>query len=645
MAAAAAVTAPPALAETNVGARAQAQRAQVQRAQAQVRAHAPAEPQAEARAPRRLAVVVGANAAPPGRRPLRYSHEDARRVADVLTLVGGFDRADVQVLLDPTPQALLAAVDQTLRAAAAAAAAPGRDAVMFFYYSGHADEGVLYPAGRPLPMAALKPRLDDARAKLRIGLIDACRGGGWTGTKGLTPAEPFDVTMPLGLATKGSILIASSSGVENAHESEALRGSFFTHHWNGGLRGAADRDGDGRITVAEAFEHARALTIRDTALVTETPQHPSFHMSMGGRQDFTLVSLDARRSVLVLQQRTGPLELVHLETGLVVLESVRGQAVLRLGLTPGHYLVRRRDSAGIWARQVEIPVDRGTQLGEEQLELVRPAPLGVKGDMPRLSAYAVLPPGAWHVGLSFGVRHARVIDPGLRLGTASGDLTAVMRAVFGLAPGWHLALPLAVARAGAGARARSAGAGPEWVLWGGLPVLGATRAAAEGAVITGVLGAGADLRVPFAASSAFNLGAGALGSFRWSQHLAAACDPAAGPCPPAPPPGRQTPSTWVVQLTAGLSHNLGDAVTFNLAAGVAANALATGELPSIGWREPSLDPLLALGSLQRRGLLPLPLIRVHLGETLALDVHVVVAYALGSRALTETYMAGASWFW
>src|SRR5207237_1440562 len=56
---------------------------------------------AQAQPPRRLALIVGADGAPPGRRRLRYSHEDARRVAEVLVGAAGFDGGDVSVLLDP----------------------------------------------------------------------------------------------------------------------------------------------------------------------------------------------------------------------------------------------------------------------------------------------------------------------------------------------------------------------------------------------------------------------------------------------------------------------------------------------------------------------------------------------------------------
>jgi hypothetical protein len=587
-----------------------------------------------AQQPRRMALIVGANGAPPGRRPLRYSHEDARRVAEVLTQVADFAGSDVSVLLDPTPQAVLDAFDRLLSDAEAA----GREAVLFFYYSGHADDVALYPAGQALPMAQLKPRLEDARAKVRIGIIDSCRGGGWTGTKGLAATEPFDVNVPFGLSNEGSILIASSSGFENAHESESLRGSFFTHHWNGGLLGAADRNGDGRVTIGEAFEYARTRTIRDTALVTQTPQHPSFHMNLGGRQDFAIAAAPSRGSALVLDQEEGPLELVNLDSGLVVVESARGRIVLRLALAPGRYLVRRRDAAGISAREVEIPVNGEARIGEQRLELIRPAVLTSKGGVPRIAAAAVIPPHHWALGFAFGVRHARVMDPGLRVSDESGDLTGILRAIHGLAPGWQAVLPLAVARAGG--RPGSW----EWVLWGGLPVLGASHDGRTGAIVNGALGSGLDLRRPLGRNGDLDLGLSALGTFRWTGQSIDGCQDGTDPCVP-PLPSRQPPTTWTVQVTVGYTHRLADVVTFNLAVGAAGNAFNDGGLPTFGLREPSLAPVVAVGSLQRRGLLPQPLIRVDLDEHLALDVYAAFSYEIASRTITETYMAGASWFW
>jgi hypothetical protein len=94
------------------------------------------------------------------------------------------------------------------------------------------------------------------------------------------------VQVPLELSGEGSVLIASSSGLERAHESEGLLGSYFTHHFVAGLRGAADPRGDGIVTVTDAFAYAKERTVRDTAAVASEPQHPSFfsHQALWGER-------------------------------------------------------------------------------------------------------------------------------------------------------------------------------------------------------------------------------------------------------------------------------------------------------------------------------------------------------------------------
>mgnify|MGYP001563401991 CR=1 FL=1 len=93
--------------------------------------------------PPRRAVLVGSNAAIEGRSPLRFAHRDARSLAEVLTSSGGFADQDVVVLLDATPAQVLGALDQ----ARTALAAQRQEGLLVFYYSGHADQRALFPAG------------------------------------------------------------------------------------------------------------------------------------------------------------------------------------------------------------------------------------------------------------------------------------------------------------------------------------------------------------------------------------------------------------------------------------------------------------------------------------------------------------------
>jgi len=559
---------------------------------------------------RKVAVVVGANLAPPGRVQLRYAHEDARRVVEVLTAVGGFNARDIQRLLDPSPAELLAALDREL----ALAGQRSEQTLLFFFYSGHADDHSLFPNGEPLAFATLKTRLEDPRAKLRIGVLDSCRGGSWTGTKGLKKADPFEIdTLPT-LAEEGSVLIASSSGRESAHETEALQGSFFTHHWNAGLRGAADRGGDGVVTLSEAFEYARSLTIRDTALIGQEPQHPSFQMKLTGRQDFPLATLANQRTTLWYEQATGPTEFVRLNDGLVVAETPPGARRVRLGLPAGSYLVRRRAADGVFVRIVTLSAGGGAVLAEADLTRSTLAAGRSKG----VESYE--PSGISWLGQRFfgslaaGIRHAPVIDPGLRLGAADGDGVVLLRISARLTRKLWWSGPLALVYDAERADAFN------WLVWAGVPVLSGSHPDGR-YVLSGSAGAGVDARFRQSERHTFNLSLSELSAFEWAQHW---------------------PGTFTTQLTLGMSETIPAAITFNFGVGLSANAIIDGHFSSASIDANERATVIAFGSVQRAGLRPLPLIHVPLGGGLGVDAYAVAGYLPAKQGWVETYLAGVS---
>src|SRR4029077_15526031 len=129
-----------------------------------------------------------------------------------------------------------------VQATADVAAAQG-EALFVFYYSGHSDGQSLFPHGDAVPVGTLRDALEHVGARVRVGVLDTCRGGSWTQAKGLTVGPPLEAGDIMTLTTEGTALVASSSGLENAHEAQAIGGSFFTHHLAAGLLGAADRSG------------------------------------------------------------------------------------------------------------------------------------------------------------------------------------------------------------------------------------------------------------------------------------------------------------------------------------------------------------------------------------------------------------------
>ena len=570
---------------------------------------------------RRAALVVGANRAPPDRQPLRYAYRDAETVGRTLLAAGGFEREGVQVLLDPSPEALLARLATQV---AALKAAPGGETLLLFYYSGHADEQALYPGGVALPLERLRAVLDDPAITVRVGLLDACRGGGWTRSKGLTEAPPFEVTpLSLGLSSEGSAFIASSSGLEDAHESERLKGSFFTHHFVAGLLGAADQSADGEVSLTEAFEYARGLSVRDTARLAETPQHPSFAVRLRGRQDLVLTRLAPSSPGLVdLEQSEGPLELLRLPGATALLETPVGPRTVRVQLPPGRYLVRRTVGRAVYLAELGVEGGGVQRLRERDLPRVRPELVASKSVLlapsaPELDATTVAG-GAFEARVAVGVRYRDFGYSGLGL-TAGVDrsLALITSPVWGITDRFQWM----VGTLGFAGRLGRAG-GLEWVPWGGVISLGLRRSDG-GTTFSYGLGAGLDARVGVAAAQSVVLGLGAYsdGSVGALAH---------------------SPTTWRVRASAGWGITFRRTVTLHLAAALDGNALASGHLPAAAASGPELDLTLRLGSIQALGLRPLPLVQVHLTRWFSLDAYAGLAVKPRDGNLEEFYMLGAS---
>lgn len=561
---------------------------------------------APALAVERVAIVVGANQAPPGRAALRYAHEDAKAVAQVLTQVGDFAASDVQLLLEPTPERVLAAVDAQLARLGSAT-----ESMVLFYYSGHSDSDALYPGGQALLLHELRKRLDDPRVTVRLGVIDSCRGGGWTGAKGLTETAIFDVSAASALRNVGSVLIASSSGLEDAHESEALGGSFFTHHFNAGLRGAADRNSDSTVSVVEAFEYAKALTIRDTALIASAPQHPSFNMNLQGRQDLPLSNLQRGESWMSLSQNAGPLEVVHLQSGLVIIELESGERAVRVAVPPGRYLVRRRVGSQTYAKQYDVRASDVTVVAEADLELVGTSRLLAKGmdSKPwKMGYYSFGGVGA-HQGLSYAfseVQHGRIAPPGTKvLGFTGFGITNSGLNIEVSVPGrfaWRLGSDTAV----------------EWVPWFGLPWYAAPNAAGDLRFLVGI-GAGLDVWARVSGSTRLGLNLG-LTTFDDSY-------------------SDDTLRAWVAL---GHSSRLDNRWSINLGLGYAQNLLtgdpAIGESSAIGE-----GGQVRVGSVMTNGILPLPLVRYQVSDALSLGLSTQVGYRLPDGAVDLELTLGWTW--
>lgn len=284
---------------------------------------------------RRFALVAGVNDGGAGRTRLRYAGTDASAFSDVMVELGGVARKDLILLREPTRADFLEAME-TMRARIAAASGQGTRPELLVYFSGHSDETGLIFGKEKLAYTDFRARIDAAPARIRLAVVDACASGALTRLKGGNRLPAFSVDQSSNLS--GYAFLTSSSGAESAQESDRIRASFFTHFLLTGLRGGADRNQDGKVTLGEAYEFAFQETLSQTEGTQAGAQHPSYDMRLTGTGDLVLTDLRGTSAGLVLDPKLRGRIFVRGASGALVAELQKqpGRRV-ELGLEPGNY--------------------------------------------------------------------------------------------------------------------------------------------------------------------------------------------------------------------------------------------------------------------------------------------------------------------
>lgn len=303
-------------------------------------------------AERRYAIVIGSDRGDVDEETLRFAETDADRMAQVLEKLGGVEPTDLSLLHEPSADT----VRRTLDEVAGRIDEHDDVAVVFVYYSGHADAQDLHLAGTRLPLIELHDSVEAMSADVRLLVLDACRSGEITRTRGATPADPFEIVAEDRMRSEGMAVITSAAAGEDAQESDRLQGGVFTHHFVNGLRGAADSSGDSRVTLTEAYRYTYARTVMTTSRAPEL-QHPSYAFELRGEDDLVLTSLESSTSYGRLRlEEAGDYVLFDPRNPDVVLEFEvpEGGVVL---VPAGKYIVRRRLPDRVYQARVDVEAD------------------------------------------------------------------------------------------------------------------------------------------------------------------------------------------------------------------------------------------------------------------------------------------------
>lgn len=316
----------------------------------------------------RVVVSIGSNVGLAGEEALEYAENDAKRFHQLALELGGVDKERAYLLTGKTGEQVLRVLAE-VRGRLEELASRGPTSLIL-YASAHGDEQSLHLSGTRLSFADLRASLSRMPTRFRLIVIDACQGRVSAHNKGGAPGP--EVSIAKQVQTEGEVFITSASPGEPAQEWTYLRGALFTHHFLTALRGAADFDRDGNISLTEAYSYTYRRTLVDAARASQTPQRPAFSFRFRGVGDWVVTRpaiLDA--AIVLSPELAGRFLVVDRESELVVdLNKQAGRAV-RLALRPGWYRVVHPGPSQVQASDLQLSWGGSRELRRSDFVRVR----------------------------------------------------------------------------------------------------------------------------------------------------------------------------------------------------------------------------------------------------------------------------------
>ena len=340
-----------------------------------------------------------------GEVPLLHATEDADHVRDALTALGGVAPTNALRIVDPTR----AGVEQALDRAREIAAKHAPSEVSFvFYFSGHGDRERIHLGAESIAMTDLMDRVRSIPAALRVLVTDACRNEP-TRMKGFQTEPAFALTQQ-GSAADGVVWLSASEAGEAAQESDELRGAIFTYFWVNGLRGAADADGDGRVTITESYDFAYSQTLMRSARGSGVLQHPTAVFALREVAPVVLTQTFGTATRIAFPEAADTRYLVYARGSRAVLGEIwsRPDRSVALAVPPGRYIVQRVGGGGPAAAEIAIAAGQERVLTSSDFRAVPQEQLARKG------GDIVVRPN--EVALDLGGATSRIVDGAGTLG-------------------------------------------------------------------------------------------------------------------------------------------------------------------------------------------------------------------------------------
>lgn len=306
--------------------------------------------------PVRVLVAVASSRGTGSEVQLKHAGDDAAHVRDVFVEAGWVKRENAFVVREATRDVLFAAIE---RARASLSGKRAEDVVLVFYFSGHGTASELHLGDAAVPLAELSAKLAQVPAAFRLVVTDACRtnaGADPTRVKGVTAEPAFAVNVSTPVEAKGTVWLHATADGEAAQESDELGGALFTHHWVQGLRGAADVNGDGRVTLDESYAYAHGQTLLRSSRGSGVYQRPSMRLDLRESAPVVLTHTQLLRAELELPRGTDTHYLVYGYGSHTVAAELFGlpDRAVTVTVAPGRYVVQARRGQGDGALELRI---------------------------------------------------------------------------------------------------------------------------------------------------------------------------------------------------------------------------------------------------------------------------------------------------
>jgi hypothetical protein len=266
--------------------------------------------------PDRWAVVIGVgNYESPGIPKLRYTVSDAEAIYQVLIGPAGFKKERVLLLTDATERkptvrnirwalgtflSRSARKDDTVLIFFAGHGAPEtdprgleRDGLAKYLIPSDADPDDLYSSA--LPMDELQTVFGRIEAERVVAFLDACysgaAGGRTFGSQRTRTGSVDDLFLERLTRSKGRVIITASRPTELSIELSELGHGIFTYYLIQGLKGAADFNRDGIVTLQELYGYVEQQVTQKSRAVGGN-QHPVMKGELEG--GLPLMRIEAR---------------------------------------------------------------------------------------------------------------------------------------------------------------------------------------------------------------------------------------------------------------------------------------------------------------------------------------------------------------